>query len=51
VVLFHHDPDRTDDQVDALARAAADQSTVRVDVAREGVSVVLDAIVPGAVGE
>ena len=51
VVLFHHDPDRTDAEVDALARTAANQSTIRVDAAREGVSVVLDAIVRGVLGE
>jgi phosphoribosyl 1,2-cyclic phosphodiesterase len=50
VLLFHHDPDRTDDQVEVLADAARATATVHVDVAREGVSVMLD-MVPGGTGE
>jgi len=51
VLLFHHDPDRTDVDVDLVARAVRAGTTVDVDVAREGVSVSLDTIVPGVVGE
>ena len=35
VLMFHHDPNRTDDAVDALVAAWADAS-VDVDAAREG---------------
>lgn len=35
VLLFHHDPDRTDDQVDAIL-AASRNGSIRVDAAAEG---------------
>ena len=47
LVLFHHDPDRDDDALDAFGdRAAAwlaeQGSTARATVAREGLSLVLE---------
>lgn len=36
VALFHHDPDRTDDQVDEIAQRVAKDATCEVRVAREG---------------
>jgi phosphoribosyl 1,2-cyclic phosphodiesterase len=36
VLLFHHDPDRTDDQVAMMHADLAASSSVAVDVAREG---------------
>jgi len=51
VLLFHHDPDRTDAEVERLTQAVRDATTVDVDVAREGVSVSLGTMVQGVVGE
>lgn len=36
VMLFHHDPTRTDDQVDALRNHLASTTSIRVDAASEG---------------
>ncbi len=36
VLLFHHDPDRTDDEVAAIERALQNVGDVEVDAAREG---------------
>ncbi|MGZ4804975.1 MAG: MBL fold metallo-hydrolase, partial [Ilumatobacteraceae bacterium] len=36
VLLFHHDPDRTDDEVAAIERAMRRGEDVSVDAAREG---------------
>jgi phosphoribosyl 1,2-cyclic phosphodiesterase len=36
VLLFHHDPDRTDDEVDAILAASRNGGPVRVDAAVEG---------------
>ena len=41
LVLFHHDPSRTDDAEDALVADLASRSVVPVDAAREGESIVL----------
>jgi phosphoribosyl 1,2-cyclic phosphodiesterase len=38
VLLFHHDPSRTDDEVDAIERSLG-SDTVRVEAAREGVTI------------
>jgi ribonuclease BN (tRNA processing enzyme) len=43
LVLFHHDPSHTDEQIDALGAKAADlvrqrKGTCQVQVAREGMS-------------
>lgn len=40
-VLFHHDPDRTDDQVEAIAAQVATGATCEVRIAREGDTVSL----------
>jgi phosphoribosyl 1,2-cyclic phosphodiesterase len=37
VLLYHHDPTRTDDQVDALCHHLAATTTIPVEAAREGV--------------
>lgn len=39
VALFHHDPDRTDEQLDSVAACANSASGVEVIVAREGLTV------------
>jgi phosphoribosyl 1,2-cyclic phosphodiesterase len=41
VVLFHHDPDRTDDEVDAIELALRARGTANVVAAREGVTIQL----------
>jgi len=41
VVLFHHDPERTDDQLDGLAACHADSTSPVVWVAREGMTIEL----------
>lgn len=41
VALFHHDPDRTDDQVDEIAALVSKNATCEVMVAREGASLTL----------
>lgn len=41
VALFHHDPDRTDDQVDEIAARVAIDAKCDVIVAREGASLTL----------
>jgi phosphoribosyl 1,2-cyclic phosphodiesterase len=44
LVLFHHDPDRTDDEVDGLvarARLLLDGSRVRVEAASEGLTIAI----------
>jgi phosphoribosyl 1,2-cyclic phosphodiesterase len=38
LVLFHHDPSRRDDEVDAIAEQAAASATIPVEVAVEGMS-------------
>lgn len=38
VALFHHDPDRSDDQLDAVAACTGSGSGVQVIVAREGMT-------------
>jgi hypothetical protein len=40
VALYHHDPDRTDDQLDAT-RACLASAGMEVFVAREGVTISL----------
>ena len=40
VALYHHDPDRTDDQLDAT-RACSASAGMEVFVAREGVTIAL----------
>lgn len=44
VLLFHHDPDRTDAQVAAIERAWRDATDVTVEAAREGTTI--DLLVP-----
>ncbi len=39
VLLFHHDPDRTDAEVDAIERSMRGDDGIRVDAAREGVTI------------
>src|SRR5262249_31764934 len=46
LVLFHHDPDHDDDHIDAMVaearrKAAARDSTLGVEAAREGLEIVL----------
>ncbi|MGB1727955.1 MAG: MBL fold metallo-hydrolase, partial [Ilumatobacteraceae bacterium] len=41
VVLFHHDPERTDGQLDELAACHADSTAPVVWVAREGMTIEL----------
>ena len=41
LVMFHHDPDRTDRQLDDLVEAHRDSAEPRVTVAREGASIAL----------
>jgi ribonuclease BN (tRNA processing enzyme) len=41
VLLFHHDPDRTDDEVAAIERAMRDADGVSIDAAREGETICL----------
>jgi phosphoribosyl 1,2-cyclic phosphodiesterase len=45
VLLFHHDPSRTDPEVEAIlhrARERASSSGVAVDLARDGISFVIE---------
>jgi hypothetical protein len=42
--LFHHDPDRTDDQVAAIEHAWRDAPDIAVEAAREGMAI--DLLVP-----
>jgi phosphoribosyl 1,2-cyclic phosphodiesterase len=44
VLLFHHDPDRTDDQVAAIEHAWRDAPDIAVEAAREGMAI--DLLVP-----
>jgi len=44
LVLFHHDPGRTDDQVDALTTQACAMCTVDVSAAAEGDEIVLPSV-------
>ena len=41
VLLFHHDPVRTDDEVDALAERLGRDETLHVEPAIEGVTIQL----------
>jgi ribonuclease BN (tRNA processing enzyme) len=41
VLLFHHDPDRTDEQVDAMVQDLRHPGGPHVDTAREGSVIVL----------
>jgi ribonuclease BN (tRNA processing enzyme) len=41
VWLYHHDPGRTDDELDGIVRGVRSWATVAVDAAVEGMSVVL----------
>lgn len=43
VLLFHHDPDRTDAEVVAIERALGGGEDIEVNAAREGVTIVLGA--------
>ena len=43
VMLFHHDPERTDSEVAAIERAMRVGEDIAVDAAREGVTVLLGA--------
>lgn len=51
IMLFHHDPERTDEEVDAIARLVTAMTTVPVEIGREGVSVTPGAVVPDLLPE
>jgi len=43
VLLFHHDPERTDEQVWAIAETVGRSASVAVDAAVEGMAILLGA--------
>ena len=43
VLLFHHDPERTDTEVAAIERALRVGEDIAVDAAREGTTILLGA--------
>jgi ribonuclease BN (tRNA processing enzyme) len=51
VVLFHHDPDRTDDQVESIAELVSGLTTVPVDIGREGMDVTPGSVATKALTE
>lgn len=51
VVLFHHDPDRTDDEVESIAELVRELTAIPVDVGREGMDVTSNSVVPGLLAE